>query len=455
MQLARVLGLRTVVSTSAGLTFATSCFVATAQLAAYLAGDAAWIAVLVAGLLSLGSAAAFSELSSMYPTSAGLRLYVRQAFGDRVAIVFSLFYMLIVTAVVGAEAYVLGRVLAHAVPAVPPLAWIVALLAVATLLNLRGLKVAGRFQDVITYGMIASLLAISLVGLARLGWSLPAPFALGGGANLFQAVSAGVFLFIGFEWVTPLAEEVTGNRLIARGMFIAVGLLSVVYALFSAAMAPWLSHDELRSSPIPHVLFGERLLGVAGMVWMTVTSLGASSTTFNAGLATVSRFLYACAREGLLPNLAVRCDVIGTIDVEVIDLVPGHELIDIDGARRLDVDCFEVCIGDLDVAFALADLVPFDDLVRGHDVAGLGVDPLEVEAVARRFIELVEVNLFGLRRRRIEQDRAGHEGKAKVALPVGARGHCKAPDGSVDRNVRRNGHVPSRDRQTGPLTKRG
>jgi amino acid transporter len=308
VQLARVLGLRTVVSTSAGLTFATSCFVAAAQLAAHLLGDAGWIAVLVAGLLSLASAAAFSELSSMYPSSAGLRLYIRQAFGERVAIVFSLFYMLMVTAVVGAEAYVLGRVLAHAVPAVPPFAWIVAVLAVATLVNLRGLKVAGSFQDLITYGMIASLVAISLVGLGRLGWSLPAPFALGGGAKLFQAVSAGIFLFIGFEWVTPLAEEVTGSRLLARGMFVAVGLLSVVYALFTAAMAPWLSNGELRSSPIPHVLFGERLLGGAGMAWMTLTSLGASSTTFNAGLATISRFLYASAREDLLPRALARID---------------------------------------------------------------------------------------------------------------------------------------------------
>src|ERR1700722_5448057 len=84
-------------------------------------------------------------------------------------------------------------------------------------------------------------------------------------------------------------------------------------------------------------------------------------------------------REGLLSNLAVRYDVIGTINVEVVDLVPGCELIDVDGARRLDVDCFEVRLCDFDIAFALADLVPFDDLVRGHDIAGLGVNLLEMK----------------------------------------------------------------------------
>ena len=83
-----------------------------------------------------------------------------------------------------------------------------------------------------------------------------------------------------------------------------------------------------------------------------------------------------------------------------------HELVDVNGAGRLDVDRFEVLVGDFDVAFALADLVPLDDAVCGHDVARLGIALLEMEAIARRFIELVEVNLLRLRRRWIEQNRA-------------------------------------------------
>ena len=57
-ELKRGIGLRTVVSTSAGLTFASSTFLVVVQIACYLAGDSAWIAITIAGLLCLLAAAA-------------------------------------------------------------------------------------------------------------------------------------------------------------------------------------------------------------------------------------------------------------------------------------------------------------------------------------------------------------------------------------------------------------
>lgn len=301
MQLKRAITLRTVISTSAGLTFATSCFVVSAQVAQALAGDAAWIAVLVAGLLCCLAALSFSELNGLYPTAAGLRLYLQKAWGEKPAITVSLLYMFVVTTVIGAETYVLSRVLERAVPAVSAFWWVVIMLAVACAMNLRGVKVAGAFQDIITFGLVASLIAFAVAALAQGGWELRQPLNTGGAEGLVTAIAVGVFLFIGFEWVTPLAEEVTDNRLIARGMFWAVGLLSVVYALFTVAMGHFLGPGELKS-PIPHILFGEKVFGPVGMWWMVLASLAASVTTFNAGLITVSRFMYASAREGVLPR---------------------------------------------------------------------------------------------------------------------------------------------------------
>ena len=44
--------------------------------------------------------------------------------------------------------------------------------------------------------------------------------------SVFSAAGVGVFLYVGFEWVTPLAEETTDYRLIGRGMLLAIGLLA-------------------------------------------------------------------------------------------------------------------------------------------------------------------------------------------------------------------------------------
>src|SRR5450432_2758500 len=91
--LRRSLGLRTVVSTSAGLTFASSTFLVVVFIAYYLVGDTAWIPILIAGCLCALAAAAFSELNGMYPSASGIRLYIQRAFGKKAALVASLTYM--------------------------------------------------------------------------------------------------------------------------------------------------------------------------------------------------------------------------------------------------------------------------------------------------------------------------------------------------------------------------
>lgn len=306
MKLKKVLTLRTVVATSAGLTLASATFVAAVQVAGFLAGDSAWLAILIAGGLCLGAGMCFSELNDILPSAAGIRLYFGRAFGDKFALTVSLLYMIVVMGVVGAESFILAKILNYAVPAVDSLVWIVVMLVTATLMNIRGVRIAGTFQDVITYGLMVSVVVLSFIGLDKINYHIEAPLATGGVAGLFSAVAVGVFLFVGFEWVTPLAEEVTDSRIISKGMFIAVGLLSVIYSLFTVVMAATVPMSDLAGSPIPHLLFARSVMGDAGVAWIVVISLAASITTFNAGLLSVSRFFYATAREHALPTVFSR-----------------------------------------------------------------------------------------------------------------------------------------------------
>jgi amino acid transporter len=306
--LKRSLGLRTVVSTSAGLTFASSTFLVVVQIACYLAGDAAWIAIFIAGLLCALAAAAFSELNGMWPSVNGIRLYLHRAFGERVSLIAALTYMSVVTLVVGTEAFVLSHVLHEAIPAISPPLWIFLMLTAATGFNFLGLKVAGGFQDVITYSVVTSIVIMSVLALSHAHFHVPQPLHTGGFEPVFQAVGVAVFLFVGFEWVTPLADEVKSPRAIPMGMFIALGMLALVYALVTTAMFTGLvGRGDLlgtlaQRNPTPHISFAWAVLGPAGRWCMIVTSLFMSLTTFNAGLMSVSRFLYGMAREDVLPS---------------------------------------------------------------------------------------------------------------------------------------------------------
>lgn len=304
-----MLTLRTVVATSAGLTLASSSFVAAVQVAGFLAGDSAWLAILISGLLCLAAGACFSELNAILPSAAGIRLYFGRAFGEKIALTVSMFYMIVVMGVVGAESFILSKILNYAIPAVPPLAWIVVMLFSVTMLNIRGIKIAGTFQDIITYGLMISIALFSFWGLSQVDFELVNPFFTGGPVNLINAVAVGIFLYVGFEWVTPLAEEVTDSRIISKGMFIAVGLLSVIYALFTVAMTANVPKEALVDSPVPQLIFAKNLMGDAGVAWIVVISLASSITTFNAGLISVSRFFYAAAREHAFPAVFSKISV--------------------------------------------------------------------------------------------------------------------------------------------------
>jgi hypothetical protein len=81
-------------------------------------------------------------------------------------------------------------------------------------------------------------------------------------------------------------------------------------------------------------------------------SLGSSATTCSRvdstrrPSATIPCFLIASPdhSKGLLADLPVGHDVIGPVDIEIIDLVSRYELINIDGAGRLDLDGLEVFV---------------------------------------------------------------------------------------------------------------
>jgi amino acid transporter len=308
--LKRTIGLPTVISTSAGLTFASSTFLVVVQMACYLAGDAAWIAILIAGLLCALAAAAFSELNGMWPSVNGIRLYIHRAFGEKLSLVAALTYMSVVTLVVGTEAYVLSHVLSAALPAVSPPWWIFLMLTAATGFNFCGLKIAGTFQSVVTFSVIASIAIMSVLALSHAHFTVPQPLHTGGVGPLFQAVGVAIFLFVGFEWVTPLADEVKSARSIPLGMFIAIVLLVASYALVTTAMfagLPGVSRAALFGTgavreAIPHVVFAGAVFGPVGRWCMIATSLCMSLTTFNAGLMGVSRFIYGMARDQVLPK---------------------------------------------------------------------------------------------------------------------------------------------------------
>lgn len=312
-ELKKVLKLRTIISTATGMAIATSCYMAGIQVASILVGELAWISIMVAGVFCLLSSMCFSELTSLFPTAAGIKLFIQNAFNEKTAIIIGTFYVVLGISMVGAESYLLSSVLTSVFqlwdPFYDKLLWMLFFILLVAFINFRGVFITGLLQDIMTYTMVAFMIGVSIYTFTvrDINMSLAFQSSKFTMENIVQAAGVGVFLYVGYEWVTPLAEETTDYRLIGRGMLWAIGLLSLTYSLFVVAMFAGLTPEQLASGTvIPHILFGKNLFGSVGVVCFTLMSILASVTSFNSGLLNTSRFSYAMGRDSVLPRIFSR-----------------------------------------------------------------------------------------------------------------------------------------------------
>src|SRR5262249_44853675 len=123
--------------------------------------------------------------------------------------------------------------------------------------------------------------------------------------------------------------------------------------------------------------------------------------------------------KSLLTNRAIRGNVVGRVDITLIDLIFWNELVNIDGARAFDLDGLYFLILNNHV-LALCDVIVAHHVVPRDGVAGLRIDILLFQSVARFPVDPIETHFFAERGGRIERNGARDQ---RIALPVRTRRH--------------------------------
>lgn len=307
-ELKKALRMRTLISASAGIALASSDFPALIKAASQAGGWSIVFVILCAGLVTGLVALSFAELAGMYPTAAGVRVYTKKAFGDTASLTITVFYVFFSIIIASAETYIFSAVLHALSPALSARLWVLIFLVVAIAMNILGIEIAGALQDMLTYLMFAGIIGLSLYAIFSVHFSIAhVPFAPTGIGGFAAAAAIAIFVYTGFEWTTPLAEEVSsGKSVLSYSLPIAVALLTVIFALFAFATMGTVPLHNLVGSPVPHLLFGQSVAGRIGLYFMAGISFLATMTSFNAGVMGNSRLIYALAREGSFPKFMSR-----------------------------------------------------------------------------------------------------------------------------------------------------
>jgi len=306
--LVRGLGVGSAFAVVVGAVIGSGVFLVAADIRASLSspiwGVGVWIA---AGLLSLIGGLTFAELGGRFPGTGGQYVYLREAFGPRIAFLFGWTLFLVIQAgSIAAVAAAFAGVLGDLVPlsSVGRLLVASAVIVVSTVIHLLGVRRGGLVLDV-----LSALKVLALVGLGTLGLVLstrslgdlpatPTP----GPASFGVALIAAFWAYDGWNNVSYLAGEVRDpRRNVPLAMIGGVAIVGVLYVLVNLAIHLALSPDELARAAHPAIDAATRLAGggagTAILLCILLSTVGCVHGLVMAG----ARVPYAMARDGVVP----------------------------------------------------------------------------------------------------------------------------------------------------------
>jgi len=272
------------------------------------AGLFAPLSFLLASIIAFFTAVSFAELSARAPKSAGQALYVEIAF-RRKSLSF-ITGMLVVFVVITSSATLANGFAWYFRLFIPAPLWLIIIFTVlsAGLLASWGIKESVAVAAVATVIEIMGLLIIIFVSgdsLTTLPERLPElipDFVYENVAGIFMGCFLAFFAFIGFEDIVNVAEEVKApQRNLPLGIFLSLGLSSLLYILVSLTAVLSLPLSELAGNATPLTLIYERNTGRSPEL-ITIISLFAVMNGVLVQVIVASRILYGLSSQGYLPK---------------------------------------------------------------------------------------------------------------------------------------------------------
>ena len=315
-RLPRQLGFWGAAALAVGLVVGSGIFRAPSAVAAD-AGTVGRIALVwtAGGALALCGALAMAELGAMFPRSGGIYVFLREAYGPRVAFVWGWTALVVLPSSVAALAAVVAEYLGVFVPltaAGTRLAAAALILGVAAV-GCRSTRGLSTLQGTATAAKVAALAGIGALAFALggAGGALagpsaevpPSAAAAGDGADwgrLGVALVAALYAYHGWHALTYVAGEVRDPaRTLPRALLAGMAVVLAVYLAMNAAYLYVLPVTALARSPLVAADVMARVVGPRGSAVVSALVMLSAFGTLTANMLTQPRLFFAMAEDGL------------------------------------------------------------------------------------------------------------------------------------------------------------
>jgi APA family basic amino acid/polyamine antiporter len=310
----RRLGLAAATSAVVGQVIAVGIFLTPASMARTL-GSPFWLlaAWLLMGGMALSGALAYGELAARFPEAGGGYVYLREAYGRRLAFLYGWKCLLVMDpGITAALAAGIASYAAYLVPMGPATMKLVAVgaILVAAALNIVGSQTGARSLAALTVLKLGALAVIVVGGftIGRGDWGNFVPFVARHagspppGAALAGGLISAFFAFGGWWEASKLAGEVRNpTYTVPRALAYGVLLVTAAYVATSAVFLYLVPLERVASGEAFAAQAGEALFGRAGgMVFAAIVIVSVAGSLL-ALLMALPRVYYAMGRDGVFP----------------------------------------------------------------------------------------------------------------------------------------------------------
>ncbi|MGJ7588874.1 APC family permease [Staphylococcus shinii] len=276
------------------------------------------VAFLIGGFLVIVIGLTYAELASAIPETGGGFVFVKKAFSPGIAFISGWSVLFGYVSVITFEAVALPTVIDYVIPFQHQgfmwniggwdvyLTWVLIGSVgsiVLTSLNYFGVKPAAIMQTVFTIFIVSVGLLLVFGAGFNGNFSNLKPFEHGVGGTMSVLMMI-PFLFVGFDVIPQIAEEVKAPSKKIGGILILSIIASVIfYLLIVFGVATGLSPKALGASSLATADAMVNLFGHSGFgVLLVLGGVAGIITSWNAFIIGGSRILYAMAKNKMIPQ---------------------------------------------------------------------------------------------------------------------------------------------------------
>jgi len=304
------------VSLGTGVMIGAGIFVLMGQIAE-LVGEVFPLAFLVGAVIVSFSAYSYVKFSNAYPSSGGIAMFMRKAYGP--GTMAGTFSLLMYVSMVIAESLVARTFGSYTLRLfdventaifVPVLG--VLLIVAAYFINISGNKTIERMANLTAIVKIAGIALLALAGLAFAGfpsmeaWGRPAPSSASGGIfNFIAALALSILAFKGFTTITNQGDDIVDpHRNLGRSIILSIVICTVIYTFLALSVASSLSVEEIIAAKNYALAAAARpVFGDLGLVLTVLLAIVATVSGLIASVFSASRMLAMLSNMKQLPRL--------------------------------------------------------------------------------------------------------------------------------------------------------